>query len=1858
MRNKILYIIDNFCPRALYDQTIINNDTFYVIVNTFIINTDDFDECPLITDYLNPATQAASYTWEYLGANARAMQIAGEDPSRLVPVPPPLNVPLIFSFNGMTVDNKLGFEFLSEEEKVDWIRQSNSSIVVNLSKRKTGINYFDYVLYGQLVTLNKWFTALLTDVFRKEPGEITDALEKKIWNCDWTGENPAQFRESFVSKIENQQATIPASKKLPLGIQNFYIASYCHFLSIEGIDITSSFAPDPLKFSKEAFDYLKTRPAEAKAELGADKNYRRVLCQNIASEKEPAKLVERLQFFYGAGERVRINRDAGISLMAIKDIDTPDGMQLNPDGTQSGWMETNAYSLCGQVAAIPMHQVQLPSFATTFTITAGTMSLLAMLSAGDRKNYFDSITAYIHNTNHNDHSKFKRSLSFPATYVVDTTTLNQEKANYYPVNALLDHNFTPYPIQLGQDSFATVIKLPEALLDTLVDYPRVTYQGDDEDAAFIKLNPQRMLLREEDLFKKDGTNEVKFIPMENSIELKNFTPALVVSVQVKKVVLPEQQKQVFKISKKASVPLATTDPQAKDVVTELQELRKLLYGPGDSLRKDDFVFRIVKVQPAANIILINVWTDGKVDDDEMIEIYAEGLSPMFNQGNSQGVKDTVDADLLIIPVQNNIPNMFQRGFNVLLHKESSKTAFIALDKHYNFRFNISVNGFSRAMEVTLDKNGFVNAGQGSIEPLLFDYSNFNKFRISLKNGEELKLNTNDALLPLSEHGSSEMPQNFHYRTTHRFAEEVNSQSNDANQENRYKLYRLNVNPLSLRAKIENQYAFRLAVELGGLTFPYSHPIRNLGDLKTTEVTGDLVSTFPLLTFTLSDTNEKLILTLNKKYLQKLLRNQQDQGAAHITVYRALYEAFFDALHNRCQLTLELWNFNNSLHGLNPEEAAHPEISREWPSLMKHLEKRKTEVLLLDFTDLLKSFNKTTFKEFKEAINAYIDGSATHTKTVTLTSSLATEIGNTNIVRLGLLITRTDDKTVRQQFKGGVPNVEDLRPFPLKGEDELGSTFAFTRTEVARAALQSYIDSASGNNTLFTSFSYVSSEWYDINKPTDTSADQRTNVKELLGETTSFIWRPKGLAPNMTDMLLYYVTYSFRPLQVHPKLLDLKTTISFAEYLLRLLAWLAYPEKQKEDPKTFLVDIVETNNAETLFKTKLQARDRILPSIAEKLVTLLTYVDNRPQTFTNPHYELVSVISERIKNSLSRAFRSMLMEDPVKYITAKGFGVGLFSGVSTKHLESHSVLPPDGEMRDLYMLQLIKDIRRPLAPGAPSQAPKANDVTRVNFKAFLENTSESGPVSDRFFIETLEDALYDNEFQISEKGNAQSEPFDASQVRTAEDMLENNNRLNEQKASDKPGKFAVAHYCPDWISQQNEKFYLLPSRTPPSTPVPYTPAQIKLTKNSEADWDKLVLKLSDDISLAFSPTAPPVIFESRGVAHNEKLHEIKSKFWDRWDIFINTYDFIIEPDEEGEIKNDLFELYVSDKIDTSSLDQANLADTLDIPNTDIFKQFEFYVRKKEGAVKPLELHALMPLDGTTGVIQNLLDELLKPGSEDPTGTISDIRLRHDNSGKFILTINSSFALRERVLSAEVFRVKAAPATQPVKHVIRIKILADPWSHFRCRLRVRRNMRDIANDGRFDINPAFVINSAFSTWIDYGIQSLSYNYLSDVQGSAEWPIALKYLEPSTLSYAEYRAKITSNKPIPFGDLLLQHLAKNKKMFAVDELQRKERLFNSYVEQRVRSAAPQLFHRDKDLSSIITYKKLATDSLAKSGVAKITADTLVHFDVAPETIRSHEPILHFTWYSTEDSTKEVFSISLKLKLKKSKNITMRMK
>ncbi|ESZ29439.1 hypothetical protein [Mesorhizobium sp. L2C066B000] len=90
-------------------------------------------------------------------------------------------------------------------------------------------------------------------------------------------------------------------------------------------------------------------------------------------------------------------------------------------------------------------------------------------------------------------------------------------------------------------------------------------------------------------------------------------------------------------------------------------------------------------------------------------------------------------------------------------------------------------------------------------------------------------------------------------------------------------------------------------------------------------------------------------------------------------------------------------------------------------------------------------------------------------------------------------------------------------------------------------------------------------------------------------------------------------------------------------------------------------------------------------------------------------------------------KSLLITTPGLFATTKGFGVAIFE--------------PDSCTQRLYSLQLRKQIHPAPAPGETASDPSRFDVDRFLFPLF------HNAVAGRYVVDILDDARYDDEFEI-------------------------------------------------------------------------------------------------------------------------------------------------------------------------------------------------------------------------------------------------------------------------------------------------------------------------------------------------------------------------------------------------------------------------------------------------------------------------------------------------------------------------------
>lgn len=118
--------------------------------------------------------------------------------------------------------------------------------------------------------------------------------------------------------------------------------------------------------------------------------------------------------------------------------------------------------------------------------------------------------------------------------------------------------------------------------------------------------------------------------------------------------------------------------------------------------------------------------------------------------------------------------------------------------------------------------------------------------------------------------------------------------------------------------------------------------------------------------------------------------------------------------------------------------------------------------------------------------------------------------------------------------------------------------------------------------------------------------------------------------------------------------------------------------------------------------------------------------------------------------------------------------------------------------------------------------------------------------------------------------------------------------------------------------------------------------------------------------------------------------------------------------------------------------------------------------------------------------------------------------------------------------------------------------------------------------------------------------------------------------------------------FGDIIHKHIIEHNGLFDQKEMGKDDRGISAFIEENIRSAAPQLYHKEKTLDEIMDYTKASTDQNTKGGILLTPCKDIGKFNVPAATVKSNEPVIHLSWYHETIKNKEVFSIAWKLKLK----------
>ena len=1895
----IKFIINTFTPKPFFSQTPASpDDNVYLLVMPVVLD----DTTGSYTNLVNFLTAAPTggYQYAYISPTDPAVNDVITGAQVFTPVPFPVGTSLSLSIGGQTLtNNDIGYLFSGNPERIDWIYRNGSFHELHPSK------YFAYLTAAQLTTLETFVSNLLFRLLngRHANGDLNSGTPyanegKLITLANWIGTSikAADVTAYFVT---------PKSVPTPFSQMSLLCQQFLKYTATLGLDPNNEqdkllIAP-LIKFDLQALHALQQSAGGDQVVttmLGADMRYLAELWNQFQqayahfkaagpAASVPSQLANQVSLFYGAGERLRVQAiPAGKSSFLMQVFD-----DVSPQGVDDGWIVSNGYSLAGHVIAVPRAVFMTAGWETTCSLSIN--GTVVFNPGATETSIFNTIADdWMVNYNRNDFTQAFTLLPGAAGRLTG-------KVRYQPASSILGDSSDPAIVitQADQSNAIPLLTVAKHTLDELEPAAAVSSSA----SAFIQVQPQRQFITTADLFKNG-----QFAPGTDTTAVSSTTPYAFIGVQLKQIVLPDDAgtpRILYKISANTNGYHPDDLTYLKTMLTSFANLSvSLVYQATDSSRKK--VNYYVKLD---NTVYVQAITSNAND---LLKIFTtQNLQAIFAaQGKTTTGEQSVNVDLMIAAPK--IGSLTGGGDNNLFNKlspaASDSKVFLALENFYKFKFNLSVNSFSSLLQLDLGVPAALAADNRPPGLMLKGhYSNFKKFRTDVIGNTvpvTLTINNADAFLPYPDTFSTSV---HFYELTHAFSNENNPDA-DAGELNRYQLYKYGGSLYKLKGYLEDQFAYRIS-EAPSLSVPlgYSQQLSNLASLVARPQTASGANdqppaVFPILNFEVA-TNGSIQFNLDPNCISTLI--SIDSGTR---TYRRLYEAFFDLFNNTFSFEVECWKFDNGAGVVAPEVSAHPELSGKLTNMVKQMVPSDVFAGSVDLSSLSSwATSAADFQTFKSNI---VRIPATLTFPLTLPAGKTASVTAADVIRLSLQIKRDSSKTVAALFPPAagssqpVFGADDLQP--LLYTDGAGNVLPnsdFTNLASAQAHLTDQIYPVDNtDNQLFFSSAYVYSKQYSVLR---TSNPTNNYVKELLGEMSSYSFVPGYAAGKpATNTKLYYSPYAFLPLKPLPQLGSQQATTDLAEYLVAILSWMSYPESFSGSIDNYISYDTSQLNEQQLLSLKYQARQLIQQTLATKMASLIDNVDNRGDAPSPIPAEMAEVIAltddafGKLQPAILAAYTSMLISDPMLFVTAKGFGTGLFSAEG-----ADATLP--AKMDDLYLLQLIKEIREgSLAVSDPS---KNYSVTQLNFQNFLKNNN------NRFFLEVLDDLTYDDEFRISEAStdaailtSTTNTTQLATQGRTAEDVLQNSMPFND--IATRTAKILTKHYNTDWnITPKTGpviqcQYYLLPSREAPVTPVcvkavsypdgfgnplPLSLSTFKSFVSVAQEWQN-ILNVNPTLLVSMDNQAPATFNVDSGPYFNTQFFNApgcapNDDTWKRIDAYVNNYYFIVEGDEKFLLNNDMIEILVGA---TSPVNQSaptvqaagGLFPTGTLSDS-YLKFFDYYSHKQEyinnSANNPVPTK--LPID-TDGAIKDhirffsdALDALLvASGGSQSDDTDSQSFLFNPGGQALVYPPKGAVAIGS-VLFTQVFKQAATTSsagTPPAstttntnsKYLIRVAVLTDTWSYFKCSMRVKRNWRYLqgavspGSVPKNDINPGFTMTSTTSDWIDYGIQNFAIDYVENQQISNNYSY-LKYLvvTSSVLTIDNYLSQPDSRN---MGSLLTDTLKlAGTNLLLANMLDQKTWPFEALVYDRKGNNLLAQYNQGKPGDDINAVNKAYTETNALVILSKATVianptglnlDTIVN--PLSKTIMGYAPFIRVTWYSQLDPNMPVISINWQLR------------
>lgn len=1189
-----------------------------------------------------------------------------------------------------------------------------------------------------------------------------------------------------------------------------------------------------------------------------------------------------------------------------------------------------------------------------------------------------------------------------------------------------------------------------------------------------------------------------------------------------------------------------------------------------------------------------------------------------------GGKDLLDQGAsvdLILPVGSVADPLFNRilgGLAPLKTGGAERAPVCILKGAFTSRWSASTDRVLDRFELTYTPSPY-NAPAN--RPVLAQLSDFNKLRLALSSDDAEviarapKLSPSgrvvtfltypDAAVPMPAAGYlpatapwlvAAPPSSgrfFGYFLSHLFTQDARGEERDSETERlasetlRFINYLTPQLAWSLDGYAEHQYTQRLPLTAPTVMLPLATDIQTPA---TAALRDDDGSELPLMGWRFYLSPPRFELGFSRQYLKKAL-TPAENGEARPTALRSIYEPLADLMlavdNDKAGLVLQRWAY----------EADGPRggVPSQSGALTANMAKVGTHKRALKASDspnefkILRDLLRQPLAKFEAAVKAFAVGAGDDWLTITIPcpdgwsglSSASTVADDSDVLRLGLNLERPAGAVV----PAGI--ADPMRPQATPGfglavdKDEVaiypelqGDTFADLHDEAA-TELGKYV-STSMKTSLRERLDWLRAiraapalrSPLRLRPAPPTPADPETiddprRAERLFGASMPFLVAPTSTRPAVGRVLdLYYVPYAFRPLRPHLKIGDSETTLEFAEFLSQILNDIVTNAPMSN------IDVDITSPADAFgLRNTVRA---LLPDVAARMAALVTYVHNDdPASGTDALFEHVKDLSAGLAGDLSTTLKSLLTATPGLFATTKGFGVAIFE--------------PDSWTQRLHSLQLRKQIHPAPAPGETASDPSRFDVDRFLFPLF------HNAAAGRYVVDILDDARYDDEFEIDESvfdpprpkwtrggpgvvlgpGGAKLRQRGDAQARSGEDVIEQHNRFDDGLAPARQIEADVVHWNPNWtepVAPNTRRFYLLPSRRRPATPVkqkpsadggpPRAPLPLNLTTPirplNDQLTDLLKGRLEDKKTVAFGSGGAGLKAKRRNPTLTGLVQPdgngLAAPGWWHFESYASEHYFVLEGDEEssgadGPFHNDRIRIEV--EIGDSPFADEDAAAPK--PYAVAGELGEWFAYQRLRVAKPSGVIPKPAKISRTNLESQLRDWLAPTTADDgllvpaPPVVASGKRASQKDNSTIVLANftpskpDPAHRLKNQgpqgigsVLAAEIMDLDADPKPQD-RFVLRVVVLDEPWRYTRVRVRIERNKADVNDDDLPDINPLFQMIGDFSSWSSHGREPMLLD-LRNSQGVGLTPEAVQLTPKLTLG--EFLKKDTTTL-LDYGD-----------------------------------------------------------------------------------------------------------------------------